>query len=476
MRHAGRCQATGLAALILLLASGPARAQDDFGKQVNAAIDRGVTALRRSQVGAAAPNPAQGHIATAQHIGSTALVGLTLLECGVKPNEPVVKKTADTVRQGSVNLKYVYAVSLAILFLDRLGDPQDAPLIEALAVRLLAGQDRKQGAWSYYTPTPSADEVRRLTDVLQKRKDDQAGHTNEKRQPRTYKDLARATQQELVKTYKGTGYTATQEVDNSNTQFALLALWVARRHGLPVDWAIARVEQRLRATQRPHGGWTYRFPPFVTDPGVFRSPDYQPSPQMTCAGLLGMALAHAVNADNPRAPKRDLAKDETVTRGFLALGAVIGEPTGNAGSVPKLDRPGKVYYFLWTMERMAVVYGLKTIGGKDWYRWGAEILLAHQGGDGSWSGEYSVGGCDTCFALLFLKRSNVAPDLSERLKERTKDPGKAPPRLLEMIEKEFAPTPGRPGRKPRQGSTAPAYRPVTLVQHSALTARSPRRG
>ncbi|MCC6416766.1 MAG: hypothetical protein IT429_00790, partial [Gemmataceae bacterium] len=193
----------------------------------------------------------------------------------------------------------------------------------------------------------------------------------------------------------------------------------------------------------------------------------------------GMALAHAVNADNPRAPKRDLAKDETVTRGFLALGAVIGEPTGDAARVPKLDKPGKVYYLLWTLERMAVVYGLKTIGGKDWYRWGAEILLAHQGGDGSWSGgEYTKTApeADTCFALLFLKRSNVAPDLSERLKERTKDPGKAPPRLLEMIEKEFAPTPGRPGRKPRQGSTAPAYRPVPLVQHSALTARSPRRG
>ena len=38
-------------------------------------------------------------------------------------------------------------------------------------------------------------------------------------------------------------------VDHSNTQFAVLALWVARRHGMPVDYALWKTEQRFRALQ-----------------------------------------------------------------------------------------------------------------------------------------------------------------------------------------------------------------------------------
>ena len=41
-------------------------------------------------------------------------------------------------------------------------------------------------------------------------------------------------------------------------------------------------------------------------------------------------------------------------------------------------------YFLWSLERMAVIYDLKLIEGKDWYEWGAEIILANQQADGGW--------------------------------------------------------------------------------------------
>ncbi|MCI0463914.1 MAG: hypothetical protein L0Z62_43830 [Gemmataceae bacterium] len=444
MRRASYGRAAVLLGVVpLLLAGASVPAQDDFGKAVNTAIDRGVAALRKMQ-----PGEFQAGPATPQQVGASALIGLTLLECGVAPDDADVKKAAQFVRKGCADLKYVYSLSLAVLFLDRLGDPQDVPLIEALAVRLLAAQDRKQGAWSYYSPDPSADEVRRLTEVVQKHKDGQAKHVAPRdRKVRPWKEVPQEVRDEITRIARGPGHTATMEVDNSNTQFALLALWVARRHGIPCDDAIARVERRLRATQRPHGGWTYRYPPFVPDQGVFRSPDYQPSGAMTCAGLLGMALAHAVTLDNPKAVKKNLAADPNVKAGFLALGAVIGDATGD-GKQARLDKPGRLYYFLWSLERMAVAYGLKTIGGKDWYRWGAEILLANQGGDGSWNGEYSAGGCDTCFALLFLKRSNVAEDLSKRLRDRARDPGKATPKLQEMIDREFAPSPHRspPGK------------------------------
>jgi hypothetical protein len=76
---------------------------------------------------------------------------------------------------------------------------------------------------------------------------------------------------------------------------------------------------------------------------------------------------------------------------------------------------GKAYFFLWSLERIAVVLGLEMIDGKDWYSWGAEILLANQMADGAWRGEYGDCGADTCFALLFLKKVDLAPDLTASL-------------------------------------------------------------
>jgi hypothetical protein len=77
---------------------------------------------------------------------------------------------------------------------------------------------------------------------------------------------------------------------------------------------------------------------------------------------------------------------------------------------------------------MAVLFDLPRLGGKDWYKWGAEILLKNQLPDGSWRGAYAQGGPDTCFALLFLKRANLAADLTDRIK---KAPGAV--KLLEGI-------------------------------------------
>src|SRR4029079_2140121 len=62
--------------------------------------------------------------------------------------------------------------------------------------------------------------------------------------------------------------------------------------------------------------------------------------------------------------------------------------------------------------------GLDAIGGKDWYAWGSAVLLKSQKADGSWQGEYSQGGVDTCFALLFLRRSDLIGERRGQWSER----------------------------------------------------------
>jgi len=75
-------------------------------------------------------------------------------------------------------------------------------------------------------------------------------------------------------------------------------------------------------------------------------------------------------------------------------------------------------YFLWSLERVAVLYNLPTIGDKDWYRWGAQVLVGNQGNKGNWTNGGYVGSTsiiDTCMALLFLKRANLVKDLTAKL-------------------------------------------------------------
>jgi hypothetical protein len=150
---------------------------------------------------------------------------------------------------------------------------------------------------------------------------------------------------------------------------------------------------------------------------------------MTCAGLLGLAVGHGAAADvaksrDPKAGPRDATKDPRIQAGLLALSTAVGHPVGWKGDGVRAGIPGaggKAYYFLWSLERVAVAFKLDTIGKKKWYDWGAEILLANQQRDGSWQGEYGGYGVDTCFALLFLRRSNLVRDLSASI--RLSDPG-----------------------------------------------------
>ncbi len=403
-----------------LLIAADARAADEAA--IKQAIDRGVRYLRAVQVNGQWP---------CQHIGATALGALTLLECGASPKDPVVQAAAKAVREAAANnLTHTYSISLAIVFLDRLGEPGDVPQIESLTVRLLAGQSA-DGGWTYECPRLSDAEVKRLTaaagrqnELVGRRGPPGGAGAKDKDAPRgkrTVKDLPEEIQAQL--TQLGRAVPTGTLSDNSNTQFATLALWVGRRHGLPVHGALARVDARFRTTQHADGGWSYTGigeGPAVAGVGTSRA-------TMTCAGLMALAVAAGSNGEVVKErgkEPRDLSKDANMRGALAAINSVVGEPVGKRGlPLPRVG--GKSYYFFWSLERCMVALNLETLGKKDWYAWGAEILVANQTQNGSWQGEYgdSYGGADTCFALLFLRRSNLVSDLSASLRDRFKNPG-----------------------------------------------------
>lgn len=419
-------------------------------QKINDAIDRGIVYLRSSQQ--AVGTWGQGH-----GVGHAAIGGLTLLECKVPATDPAVQRAAMYVRANVGNLNMTYELSLAILFLDRLGDKKDRTVIQGLAMRLLAGQN-DCGGWSYNCPILTPQEMQQLFNFLQSNKKPNllnplqgktqgAAHAEPavdapefdsplkqypvlaqvpgpqpKMQPKMpgkmpmiRPDMLQGNLQNLPVVrnqafQKGKMNLRRGGGDNSNTQFALIALWTARRHDVPSETALLAAFQRFTTSQNGDGGWGY-------------TPGNGSTNTMTSVGLLGLAMGHGAAPDiirfNPKDPKDVVVKpaleDPKIQTGLQALARNIGEPRtdGNA------NFPMQNLYFLWSVERVAMLYDLKTIGGKDWYAWGAQILVHNQLADGSWPTGFYHGSnpaLNTCFALLFLKRSNLVQDLTNNLR------------------------------------------------------------
>jgi hypothetical protein len=548
--------AAGLA--LLVFAAPLTRAADEA--RIKQAIERGVTYVKGLQ--------RDDGSWPYQESGMTSLAALTLIECGIPTTDTSIQRAAASVRNAIIGEDRTYSVALAVMFLDRLGEDVDIALIEALGARLLSGQFAN-GGWTYKSGTDLiANQKTRLKEAVMRRvdkKERSAPTTDDRRAPT---DIAPDTKAEIDAILKrgpipggavgggvgGANGEIVQRPDNSNTQFAVLGLWTARRYGVPVQEALDRVEKRFRASQNGDGGWGYM--PLGENPGNVRvfDPNAATTSAMTCAGLLGLAMHHVAagesamraggrgkDGDAKGGPKkqptvRDIARDPVIAAALNYLSAAMaaapatrqaapdqprggigpgtGEPPagvrpggpkgrpeeglpkggvrkgpqdpkddndgvpkgrqgvggqppggqfppsfpgpggqGPPGGFPGGQQPrggfqmptknlmtmGRVYYFLWSLERTAVAYGLQKIGGKDWYDWGANFLLGDQEKDGSWQGIHGSYGADTCFALLFLRRADLAKDLSTALRGKVGESVLSTRRINDSIKKVRSP-------------------------------------
>lgn len=440
---------------------------------VDRAVQQGVEFLRRTQ------NP-QGHWGTGTGPGSgkgwavgyTCLAGLALAECGVPPSDPGLRNAASGIRRHADELENTYEVALAILFLDRMGEKSDKRIIQMLAGRLIAAQT-PTGGWGYNTTKYTASESATLLSALRKFSPPQADPPPSPRaRPGTLGLCIKSSDDTLVRPPppfdaarsrmaaidslparmkklpvvrdkesliledpkdKGSEPT-TGSTDNSNTHFAILGLWAARRHDVPTDRSFALLVQRFQTSQGDNGTWAYNY-----TRGGANGPL-----QMTCVALLGLAIGHVLSPDAAVRPE----KDPRVVSAFAALSPRIGEPAGRFDERPSIKDAGGLY-FLWAMERIAVLYDVRQLDKKDWYRWGAEILIGHQSPDGSWSEDGGYHGqsppLNTAFALMFLKRANLTPDLTRRLTVDTAA-------LTAKVDVAVAPKPPPPTPEPKEST------------------------
>ncbi len=404
----------------LRLPPGPRRSKA-FLAQVNAAIDRGVAFLRTRQGpdGRFAVSPFRNfYVEGSESLGATALGVYTLRACGCGFEDADVvrglqrlRERYDALRKRARGLD-TYGVALTVLALEahyhaeesRDGAPDryggavvvrrriPEPDLEWLKemTRWLVAAQTKGGAFSYWSPA------------------------------------------------QGEVY------DNSNTQYALLALKAARRCGVEVPrtvWeraldhfldeqerkgpAVPRVEDAgvdeqgygsgaPREVARDQArGWAYRKGSGATG-------------SMTAGGVSSLVICRSELIEVAGfAKQRDPAVVRAIRDGIAWLGEhfTVAENPGPPGAAALKELWH--YYYLYGMERAGVLAGVTWMGARDWYLLGAQYLMDAQRDSGGWLGQEALDAVpwkgagsdtasasllDTCFALLFLKRATVRVD------------------------------------------------------------------
>ncbi|MCA9323110.1 MAG: terpene cyclase/mutase family protein [Planctomycetes bacterium] len=338
-----------LLCLILPLLLGRSSAQT-LEEEINLAIDRGVDRLMRLQ-------QADGSFALAypdanhpkKHpMGTTSLMLYALVKSGLDPNDLICRKAVHYLQY--LPFERVYCVGLYIMAMDAVGTSEHDERIRQAARWLEENINPKFDLWGYPEGTP----------------------------------------------------------DFSNTQYAVLGLWVAEQHGYEVK--LKTWQDLAEATmkgQRPGGGIYYRYNLMT-----------YPSGGMTTAGITVLELVLDRLKGRPPSPEAR-ASLERAWNWLDYVFTTTGNPHQENGVLrDKSNEYGHAhyahYYYLYGLERIAALAKRKEVGGRDWYREGAIYLLGQEDNlergkkDGqSYTGDWG-GALNTAFTLLFLRRATFS--------------------------------------------------------------------
>jgi hypothetical protein len=226
-------------------------------------------------------------------------------------------------------------------------------------------------------------------------------------------------------------YEGSQGGDTSITQYAVLGLWEAARHGLEVpEQAWSRAAKWHIATQAADGGFMYH--PSETGGATTFT--------MTVAGTGSLLVCrrHLYPTDRDEAalePSTPARKKKSRKYGVLEQGSDVEAPPTppETASAPPPDAivssvairnavggghgwlrarftakpvtPWATYY-LYGLERLAALYGPGFLDGRDWYGEGLSVIVQMQAANGSLNDTATPAGA-TSFAVLFLVRATA---------------------------------------------------------------------
>lgn len=129
---------------------------------------------------------------------------------------------------------------------------------------------------------------------------------------------------------------------------------------------------------------------------------------MTAAGITGLAICQAGLLDHPQLKRPKLQGDATAARNaglaWMAQNLQVRYHPGDPG-----HRFRWFYYYLYGLERAALLSGIAILQDRDWYFEGAMMLVLSQHAGGNWPDE--AGQAEdiewAAMAILFLKQSSL---------------------------------------------------------------------
>jgi len=329
--------------------------------------------------------------------GQQVLIAYALLKAGLPPNSPEISGTVENVRARVTNgaykpgLYHHYEAGIsAMLLVEVGGEPEGGEphpyLAELQAIAdYVEGLQLPNGSWDY----PPGD--------------------------------ARVT-----------------NGDTSVVQYALLALWAAKRGGAkvtPTVWQNA-IQWHI-ANQGKDGGFAY-VPgtrhgfgegssvlnmtinaigstyialsqlssgklPELKNPRIDRTVEKAPEPEKKKFGVLEKVDLDKSAEEDARSRVRAEIPQATAQLLTRAYDWIVPR------FVPLNEGTGFRAYYYYSLERMAALADVNTIGSEDWFNVCADYLLAHQEAGGSWklSTFQTDERVDTAFVVLFLTRSTA---------------------------------------------------------------------
>lgn len=370
------------------------KADQELQEHIDESIDRGAKWLLGTQsIDGSFPSPQeQGY-----PMGPTALATLALLHSGV-PRE------SSAIRRAFARLRKVYG-----------------------RIKGSNGQWRGLRTYSVSLTIMALAEYGRDRKLLRKRDEDGGGGVVggfrlEKQDLEWMQDLTSW----LVSVQNGGAWRYPEGgFDNSNSQYALLALKEARRAGLDVPEEtfvkalrhfLARQQRkgpRVRRHREVGGDGVYAATRTVAD-GHDRARGWGysgadlPSGSMTTAGVAATSIC--VSEIDEAKYRNLVAEGRQSARDGLAWLGLEFSVSGN----PRLGTTWH-YYYLYGLERAGVLANVVYMGDHRWYATGARYLVNCQGPDGGWRpggfagqpGRPVVDVVDSSFALLFLARATA---------------------------------------------------------------------
>ena len=356
----------GLAFLLLLTA--PQQQKNPPPKidaaKVEAATKAGVQYLR-GQVGKkAGRTPEAG-----------GLVLLTLVHAGVRKGDALFDELLKGLLEET--LETTYRVSIQAMALEEIDRAAHQKRLFQCA-QFLVDNQCANGQWSYGSPTyyPEPEPEPDYEAPSEEPKPGEKPPVRQKFRVRKQRD-------------------ARDHGDNSNAQFAALGLRACHDAGIILPPEVVRKAalwwREGQCEARGEGrGWNY---------GPKGNPPYG---SMTAGAVAALAICD-------RLLGVDGTKDVDLAAGLHWL----------RDNYSVTENPGRNHqhhhYYLWGLERACDATGTGMLGRADWYFEGASVLLATQGGDGSWK----KNPLDTCYAILFLKRA-TRPLVDPRARDKRK--------------------------------------------------------